>query len=213
MSQWLRLTILLMVGFFIQGCATSRGIIDTRVAPMQAEASGKPVVIVAVNDLRQFELKPNKPSIPSLKDGNITDKAITSRAIARKRNGWGMALGDIVLPEGRTVEQLVREAVTKSLNQSGYRVISREEAAGADVAQIDVDIKQLWAWMTPGFFTISLDFISEVDLKGNLPGVALPKTINGRVSLNSFAAGTGAWENTINKGVEDLITKTSTAVK
>ena len=100
----------------VSGCATNRGIIDVRVTPTPDPQGKVMVKIVRVTDQRTFELRPDVASIPSLKDGQIDNKAITSRAIARKRNGYGKALGDILLPEGRTVEDLVEEAtVTKPL--------------------------------------------------------------------------------------------------
>jgi hypothetical protein len=39
--------------------------------------------------------------------------------VARKRNGWGKVLGDILLPEGRTVSDLVEEVVAKAFIESG----------------------------------------------------------------------------------------------
>jgi hypothetical protein len=49
-----------------------------------------------VTDQRTFEARPRDASIPSLKEeADLTNRAITVRAIARKRGGFGMALGDI----------------------------------------------------------------------------------------------------------------------
>lgn len=97
---------LLLMGVLIlamTGCATNRWVLNFVVPPTSNPKNGTPVKIVKVTDLRKFELAPKQPNIPSLKNGEITEKAITSRAIARKRNSYGMALGDIPLPEGRTV--------------------------------------------------------------------------------------------------------------
>jgi len=96
-----------------------------------------------VTDQRTFEAS----SIPSLKEeADLTNRAITVRAIARKRGGFGMALGDIVLPEGQTVEGLVKDAVIRSLRESGYRVVDESDAA---------DIDQFLSWFSPGAFTVA----------------------------------------------------------
>lgn len=50
-------------------------------------ATGPTVMIAEVLDVRPFELAPREPSIPSLRDEDIQNTAITSRAIACKRGG------------------------------------------------------------------------------------------------------------------------------
>jgi len=69
------------------GCATSRGVVEIQIPEANDPLSESAYKIVSVEDRRNFELKPQQPSIPSLKNGEIDDPAITSRAIARKRNG------------------------------------------------------------------------------------------------------------------------------
>lgn len=72
-----------------------------------------------VTDRRVFEADPDDPSTPSLKGGEIHNTATTSRAIARKRGGFGKAWGDILLPEGRTVAHLMEEALTRAFQDAG----------------------------------------------------------------------------------------------
>ena len=94
----------LVLGFLVwTGCATSRGILEVPLTVGDNPAQGREVKIVRVSDRRTFQMKPPDPSTPSLKDEAIDNPAITSRAIARKRSGYGMAMGDILLPEGQTV--------------------------------------------------------------------------------------------------------------
>ncbi|WP_336605487.1 hypothetical protein [Stutzerimonas stutzeri] len=68
-------------------------------------------MVITTIDERTFESKPRSAGIPSLKGGEINDTSITERAFARKRNGFGKALGDVVLPSGRTDSQLVGSVV------------------------------------------------------------------------------------------------------
>src|SRR4051812_33678497 len=99
------LALCLVVGA-LAGCATGRDVITPKFEAAENPAQGVPVRIVKVEDTRSFEIKPGTPSTPSLMDDNLNDGAIRSRAIARKRNGYGMALGDILVPEGQTIAQL-----------------------------------------------------------------------------------------------------------
>lgn len=87
----------------LTGCATSRGLIQLPAKPPVATANSQQssqhtAVIVLVEDDRIFEEAPKTPDIPSLKGGlaqaTQDEKAC---AVARKRNGYGQALGDILL--------------------------------------------------------------------------------------------------------------------
>ncbi|MHC4525734.1 MAG: flagellar biosynthesis protein [Planctomycetota bacterium] len=193
------------VMLLVSGCATNRGIVDVRITGSQNPTSGPAVKILRVTDKRVFEKAPRVASIPSLKGGGIDDKSITSRAIARKRNTYGKALGDILLPEGRTVENLVREALTKSFREAGYRVIDGAPGLNGKVMPVEADIEQFWAWVTPGFWAVSMEFEAKVNIKGDVPPFKNGETVRGYVELHTQAAGTRAWVNTINKGMEAFV--------
>lgn len=202
---------MLSLAVFVSGCASTRGTLDVRIPPGSGSDGKTKVVIAKVEDLRTFELKPSKPSTPSLKDGQINNKAITSRAIARKRGGYGNAFGDILLPEGRTVEMLVREAVEKALLEKGYTVVSADDAA-KDSATVDVQINKYWSWITPMFVTAQIDFISELVVTG--PVVKGGKeTVTAKIAKHTQTGAGRAWLNTINLGNEQLVNAISEALK
>lgn len=196
-----------LLGLLGSGCATNRGVLDVRINKLQNPASGRTVTILRVTDNRVFEESPSIPSIPSLKGGEIGNKAITSRAIARKRNGYGKALGDILLPEGRTVENVVQEALVKSFREAGYRVIddTTELKDNDKAVPIEADIEQFWSWFTPGFWAVSLQFEAKVKIKGDVLGFNDGETVRGYVKLHTQGAGSRAWLSTINKGMEAFI--------
>jgi hypothetical protein len=203
---WIVRTILLaVVACAASACATSRGIVDIRPGTGVAPADGPLVSLAAIEDKRHFEVAPKDPSIPSLKDRRIQDVAITSRAIARKRNTYGQALGDILLPEGRTVQNVIGEAVTRALHERGYRVVvaSAEPMPGVDPLQ--VEILEMWSWFSPGFWALHLECRIHVRVTGSRPPFLGGKDFHGYIRLASQAATTGAWRNTIEKGVESLI--------
>jgi hypothetical protein len=184
-------------------CATSRGTLDVRV-PAVASSQGPAVKIVSVTDRRTFEREPSDPSTPSLKGGEIEDRSITSRAIARKRNSYGQALGDILLPEGRTVELVGEEALTRGLNESGYRVL-REGEDGYDAAvPLQGEILQFWSWFSPGFWAAHLEFASRIRLSGPIEPLGDGEEFSGYVRLGTSAATGRAWLNTINQGLDKL---------
>ena len=199
------ITIVLILGFALAGCATNRGVVDIRVAKASKSSANVPVKIVAVNDRRVFQLAPNKPSIPSLKNGEINDQKITSRAIARKRNSYGMALGDILLPEGRTVEQLAREALIKALNESGYKVISKGEPGYETARPLTAEIDQFWAWVTPGFWEIAMEFEAKVRLVGDWPVADAKRNVRGYARVTGIAGTTEMWTRAMNKGLANFI--------
>jgi hypothetical protein len=195
---------LLVWGGLSAGCATSRGTLDVRTPVVANPAQGPAVRIVRVTDGRRFELRPRDPSIPSLKDGQIDDPAITSRAIARKRNTYGKAMGDILLPAGRTVEELTEEALRRGLRESGFRVLREGDSGYDDAAALEADIHQFWAWISPGFWAAHLEFNSRIRVTGPIKPFDDGKDFKGYVRLGTQAATGRAWLNTIDKGLENL---------
>lgn len=132
----------------LAGCATNRAEVDILppgISQTPAPANGKKVYISTVDD-RVFHIKPSSFDIPSLKYDEIDDKSITERAIARKRNNYNMAIGDVLLPKGRTVSELVGDAVATAYRQAGYQVVSTPGAS--DVSKVNVQIVEFWSWST-----------------------------------------------------------------
>lgn len=117
---WVSAVALLALG---SRCATTRGELDIRVPATANPANEAPVPLVQVRNERVFQIRPSSANIPSLMDDDINNKALTLRAVARKRNGFGKAPGEILLPEGRTVELLVKEALTRAFREAGDRVL------------------------------------------------------------------------------------------
>ena len=188
----------------LAGCATSRGVLDYTPAASEDLGSGPLVRVASVTDARVFAKSPPDPSIPSLKGDEIDDKSITSRAIARKRNSYGKAMGDILLPEGRAVVDIARAAVVRGLREGGYRVVEDGQAGFEGATPIDVEVRKFWMWLTPGFWALHLEFRGVMALKGSLPPLAGTPEVTGYVRLPSQAAGTGAWTNTLKQGLEDF---------
>ncbi len=149
----LRIAALLMLSTLLFGCATSRSVVEVQ-TPQGKNGNGQKITITALDE-RQFMVKPPSADIPSLKNAEeIGDASITSRAIGRKRNGYGMALGDVLLPEGITVSQLVARSVAQGYRQAGYQVVEAAEKNG-DAQAVTVRITEFWSWFSPGFFSVA----------------------------------------------------------
>ena len=145
-----RRVLAVMALVLLAGCATNRAEVSVNVLPpgntqTPAPSNGKKVYISAV-DSRVFQIKPSSFDIPSLKYDEIDDTSITARAIARKRNNYNMAIGDVLLPEGHTVSELVGDAVASAYRQAGYEVVSTR--AAPDVREVKVNIIEFWSWYT-----------------------------------------------------------------
>jgi len=206
----MKFKVLLALGALIMvtGCATSRSVVSLGTQPAYNNANpveGTAVKITAV-DARVFELKPSTPDIPSLKDGAIDNKDTTSRAIGRKRNGYGKALGDILLPEGQTVSNVVGGAVTNAFRQAGYRVLSPGDAGYDQAVPVDAQIKQYWSWVNMGFWTIKLSCRSEVLVTAPLPGLKAGLNVQSLAEKSTAAAFESDWQDIATEGLAKLTT-------
>jgi uncharacterized lipoprotein YajG len=200
----------------MSGCAASRSIIDVSLptpkaqqTPMQGFAT-----LLEVKDVRQFEPAPREPSVPSLQDASeINNPAIRSRAIARKRGGYGKALADILLPEGRTVAQVVREAATQALAEKGYAVVNEASPDFLKAVPVNIDIQQFWSWFSPGFFTVSVEFVGVLVVKGGVLAGGNEDTVRGYSIVRGMAATDSQWQEAMQNGVQDLIKKMKAKLK
>jgi hypothetical protein len=208
----LRLFIAAAAAALAAGCATTRSTID--VAPAAGVAAAAPpaakayVTITRVTDARVFEAAPSNPSIPSLQSAeDLKNPAIKARAVARKRGGFGTAMADILLPEGRTVEQLVREGATRALVEKGYGVVDAASAAKMNARPLELEIKQYWTWFSPGFWAIKLEFEGIVVMKGDMLIGGAELMVRGYTLVEAMAATDAQWQKTMEGGAADLAGK------
>ena len=190
----------------LAGCATNRAEVDVlRPGDTQtpAPSNGKKVYISAVDD-RVFQIKPSSFDTPSLKYDEIDDKSITERAIARKRNNFNMAIGDVLLPEGRTVSELVGNAVATAYRQAGYEVVSSPGAR--DVSEVKVNIIEFWSWYSAeGVLDKVLRNKSLLQIKA--PGTPV-QTVKTLVSENVKVATDTDWKTITESGLEAITQET-----
>jgi uncharacterized lipoprotein YajG len=188
------------------GCATSRSVLDipAPIARDVAQANGKKVLVVSVADRRAFATAPGSPDIPSLDPGEEQSDAIKARAVGRKRNTFGKALGDILLKEGQTVETLTARSIRQAFAEKGYKIIDRKEEATSDTLLVEATVGKFWSWMNPGFVAITLSTEIATDLAIHSPARETT-TVSVKASGNYQTAMEGNWIEVINKALRAYV--------
>jgi hypothetical protein len=204
---------LLAAGFLVGLC----GCIGHTVLNIDAPASSTTTrtrgfaKITEIRDLRQFEAAPGEPSTPSLYDeSQLVDSKVTARAVGRLRGPYGRAEGDYLLPEGRTVIDLMRGVVKEALQDKGYSVVDESSPAYAEAAPLAVDINQFWQWNSPSGL---MEFTAVVTMRSaDLIG-------SDAVTANSYAKSFGAFTSMVKRldlfqrGMTDLAANMSSRIK
>lgn len=194
---------------FNSGCVMGRRTVDLSIphAASYPAAQGA-VTIGKIEDKRVFANKPSDPSTPSI-DGDVTqmDAATKAVMIGRQRNGYGHAMGDIGLPQGRSVEVLTRELLTESLNRSGYSV------GKASDKTVDAEINEFWAWFTPGMFSVSFESRVYCTLTVKRKSDAKTVVIRGYGINKGQVASDDNWQLAYQRAFEDFLSKSSAQLK
>ncbi len=142
----------------LSGCVVGRRTVDAPV-PKTAGTTGKgEFYIGSIEDDRQFMDDPGEPSTPSV-DGDVseTPDSVLETLIGRQRNSFGMAMGDVALPEGETVITRTRKLLEEGLRRRGFTLSDNPDAPYS--AKVEID--KYWGWATPGFTTVSIE--SEIE--------------------------------------------------
>lgn len=182
------------------GCATSRSEVKLSSPPAGSAAVTKQraVVIQSVRDERSFAVAPSDPSTPSLgTEGGGDD--VKARAIARKRNTYGQALGDVMLQPGQSVTGLVRDHLAAAFRQAGYRVAPDVASAGPSPLLVDVRIRKFWSWVQPGFVAMTIHSQIESDLQ--LAGSGATTTVSVKLDDPRAAVTDSAWTEAVDKAL------------
>lgn len=199
----------------LAGCATSRSVVTLNQPQVKEQAPTQSVAIRLdnVTDARAFDPAPPNPNTPSLASDSIDDTALRARAIGRKRNTYGKALGDIMLPENSSVTDVVGSAVAVGFRNAGYRVLNKGDAGFDQAVPVTVRIDQFWCWLEPGFWQISLHNESQVKLSGDLPQLQPKLEVQATANLSSGAAFESDWQAAASQGLSALATNISDALQ
>lgn len=198
----------------LAGCATSRSVVELgeAVGEPANPAQGQEIIIATVEDARVFEAAPRSPDIPSLSPSEADDPGIKARAIARKRNTFGQALGDVLLPEGQTVSEAVRRAITAAFRRAGYRVLGPGDAGQERAVPVAARIDRFWTWFTPGFWAVTVHNRAEVSLSGALPALQGGLVVGSETSEQMQAVFESDWQRVSANGLATLSTNLTDAL-
>jgi hypothetical protein len=195
---------MLLLVALLTGCATSRDVITPGITAGINPVQGIAVRIEKVEDARRFEIAPKEPSIPSLMDDNISNEALRSRAIARKRNTFGKALGDVLLAEDQSVEKLTASAMTRSFQEAGYRVVVDGDPDYAQAVPVTARIDKLWAWFRPGFWALALESNYDITVSAAITPLSQNQKFSGQVRNTMQIATTDDWSIIIKKAIDEF---------
>lgn len=208
MIKTLRAACVVAAMALLGGCATSRSVVlpDAGTA-VENPVQGLAVRIEKIEDVRRFEAAPKTPDIPSLPADDFLNSSLTSRAIGRKRGGFGLALGDVLLPEGQTVSLLVGDALTQGFRRAGYRVLTAGDAGYEQATPVTARINEFWSWFNPGFAQVTIKNRAAIDLAGPLPPLKGGATIRSEVSEGMQAVFEDDWRKIAGKGLAEITEK------
>lgn len=145
---------------FLISCVTTTRYVEVKVPQGSRLGGNGKFEITQVTDGRKFEKAPDEPSTPSI--GSQTKKGIgTEQIVGRQRASHGKAHANILLTDGQTVPDRVRALITEGLARRGHTVV-------AGGIPLQVEVRQFWAWMNPGMWTISL--AGKIECAVRLPG-------------------------------------------
>ena len=150
----------------LSACASGRTVItlpQPKPLPVSAQDAGqRSVFISVVTDGRTFADAPGDPSVPSLEStaASTSSAEVKARAVARKRNGYGMAQGDVILAEPLTVRQVVKTSLESAFAEAGFQV----PASGTSATPVQVRVDEFWLWLQPGVMVATIRSRISVDV-------------------------------------------------
>ncbi|AUT65085.1 flagellar biosynthesis protein [Paraburkholderia terrae] len=207
-----RLASVSLVVSILAGCAAGRTTVDVSVPQGTNPTTGKYVRIDSPQDKRTFTVAPPSADMASLDPAEDSSDASKARAIGRKRNGYGKALGDVVLPEGKTVSGLVESALATGFQQAGYIVVKQGDPNFDAAAPVTAQVVDFWAWFQPGFWSVTTNQKSEVKLSGDVGALHGAQTVKTRVSESKQVVTSSDWQEIVEKGLSSIAQQTKRLV-
>ena len=203
----IRLSSALLGVLLLGGCAISRSVLDIPSPNTEkiSQSHGKEVYINSTVDKRIFETAPSSPNTPSLDPNADQSDTVKRRAVGRKRNTFGKALGDILLKEGQTVETLTSASIRQAFMEKGYRVVTSKDETRSNTYIVDADIEKFWSWTNPGFAAITLSTEISASLSIKSPEGTSRQAIAVKASDHYQTGMEENWIEVINKALRAFI--------
>jgi hypothetical protein len=134
----------------------------------------------------------------------ISTSALKARAIGRKRGGFGMALGDVLLPEDQTVSLLIGSAMASGFRQADYRVLTPVDPGYDKAVPIEAHVLKFWSWLHVGFWGLVVHNDAEVEVTGPLPALKHKLTVYGGAEESMDIVFESDWQKVSSKGLDNF---------
>lgn len=203
---------LLLIGLAIgfAGCSTMREIRIVDIPKPKFEGKSPEVALNMVMDSRTVS------AINCGYSSNGTDKEpkqdLWKRAIAcRKTPSKGAPRGFMLLPKGQSVEDLVRELLTKAFLDAGYKVIDINQAT-KKTWQVDAIVDRFWTSYKPGNQK-SLEAWLEVELIIKTARQTRAITVGGSSIITKSRITNSHWNQLYRTTFDSFLANTATALQ
>lgn len=196
---------LVCLSLILTACGAGRSVLEVKrpqVATAQADAPAFKLVVI--EDARHFQAKPPQANLHSLNASDVDNPALTARAYGRKRGSFGAARGDIVLPEQETVSHVVSHCVRAAFARAGAIVVEEADPRFASARPVEVKINRFWSWLRPGAWVVAVEFDAELQIKADLPGFELGRTVTSHAEMRSPLINDSRWQTVVNEGLVKL---------
>jgi len=183
----------------LSGCALPTRVktVDVDIPATAERTAGAPVAIVKVEDLRlltSLEREQRKTGDPNIRARAYGDK------------GVGTTAGTIVLPPGRTVADVVGEAVEEGFRRAGYAVVDGDRRDLPDVIPVEVAIGRFWTWKDRRtHFAAKIAITAPVEPFREKRWIATETIVKPRSYLTLTLMRLDTFRAARKKGVEELI--------
>jgi hypothetical protein len=127
--------------------------------------------------------------------------------IGRQRNGYGLAMGDIQLANGDTVDKQMRLLVAEGFKLRGY-------GSGGPNSNVmaSANIHEFWAWFTPGFFSVDFEARIRADLAIEKEGKTDTIVVEGHGKNSGQVASNANWQLAYSRAYVDFLTNLEAAL-
>jgi len=95
--------------------------------------------------------------------------------------------------------------MTKALREKGYSVVEQSSVAYQGALPLEADITQLWAYMTPGFWSLTLECETMVTVKGEVFPTTREEKIKGYGRMSAQAAFESNYVEVVQAAIEDFV--------
>jgi len=154
-----------------------------------------------VEDRRRFVRRTGDGYEHSLQAGDPSDFAYTERVVGRSQAAGGPYLGEVLLTEGRSVAQLVAEAVALGFREADYAVLVPGDDGYDQAAPVDLHIRRFWVRMDTHRPAAVWDLKSEVYVRAPVAPFQEGGWVCGNAFVSAGGPGPGIWTTIVEKGL------------